>query len=133
MNDLDLNELEVTPAEVVAQMVEEFAAALAETPEFQAWERTSEALQHDAEAQGLAEAFNAKVSSLRMQLMLKAVSPEHEAELHRLQRAFNSRPSVVAQVQAQEALSVVCQAAAGVLSEAVGLDWSTACQQGCCG
>lgn len=132
MPDLDLNELELAPASVVKQAARDFAATLAETPQFKAYEAAADRLNQDMEAQRAIAAFETKQQSLQAMLMLNAVSEADQAELQRLQRAFSSLPSVVAYFQAQAALMTLCQATGDFLSQAIGLDYAAACGSGCC-
>jgi cell fate (sporulation/competence/biofilm development) regulator YlbF (YheA/YmcA/DUF963 family) len=99
MNDYDLNELELALTEVVRQAARDFAAALAETPQFRAYEEAVERLNHDTMAQRAIDAFQAKQQSLQAMLMLNAVSEADKAELQRLQNAFSSVPAVMAYAQ----------------------------------
>jgi cell fate (sporulation/competence/biofilm development) regulator YlbF (YheA/YmcA/DUF963 family) len=132
MNNYALNELELAPPEVVRQAARDFAAALAETPQFRAYEEATERLNHDVEAQRVIDAFQAKQRALQAMLLLNAVSDADKAELQRLQRAFASTPAVVAYAEAQADLMAICQAAADWLSEAIGLNYAAACGSGCC-
>jgi len=132
MNDFALNELELAPPEVVIQSARDFAAVLAETPQFRAYEEAVERLNHDTVAQRAIDAFQAKQQSLQAMLMLNAVSEVDKAELQRLQRAFSSAPTVVAYAQAQADLMAICRASADRLSEAIGLNYAAACGSGCC-
>jgi cell fate (sporulation/competence/biofilm development) regulator YlbF (YheA/YmcA/DUF963 family) len=109
-----------------------FAQSLAESAEFQAYERASERLSQDETAQKAIRAFQNKQMSLQMMLRLNAVSPEDRAELESLQKAFMDQPSVMAYLKAQEELSALCQAAANLLSERIGLSYTAACGPGCC-
>lgn len=109
-----------------------FAQALAESSEFQAFEQAAECLKQDETAQQVIRAYQTKQQSLQMMLMLNAVSPQDQAEMERLQKAFLSAPSVAAYLQAQEDLNVLCQEAAGLLSERIGLSFTAACGPGCC-
>jgi hypothetical protein len=83
MSDFDLNELEVAPPEVVRQSARDFAVALAETPQFKAYEEATDRLNHDTAAQQAIDAFQAKRESLRAMLLLNAVSEADQAELQR--------------------------------------------------
>ncbi len=132
MTDFALNELELAPPEVVRQSARDFAAALAETPQFRAFEEATDRLNRDAEAQRAIDAFQAKQQSLQALLMLNAVSEADKAELQRLQRVFSSTPAVVAYAEAQANLMVICQGAADWLSEAIGLNYAAVCGSGCC-
>ena len=132
MTDVALNELELAPPEVVRQSARDFAAALAETPQFKAYDEAAERLNHDVEAQRVIDEFQAKRQALQAQLMLNAVSEADKAELQRLQDAFSNTPAVMAYAQAQADLMAICQAAADWLSEAIGLNYAAACSSGCC-
>jgi ribosomal protein L31 len=65
-----------------------FAQALAESPEFQAFEQAGERLSRDETAQNAIQAFQKKQQSLQMIQMLNAVSPEDQLELDRLRKTF---------------------------------------------
>jgi cell fate (sporulation/competence/biofilm development) regulator YlbF (YheA/YmcA/DUF963 family) len=132
MNDYELNELELAPASVVKQAARDFAATLAETPQFRAYEEAADRLNHDAGAQRAIDAFETRQQSLQAMLMLNAVSAADKAELQRLQRAFSSLPAVVAYAQAQANLMTMCQTTADLLSQAIGLDYAAVCGPGCC-
>ena len=132
MTDVALNELELAPPEVVRQAACDFAAVLAETPQFKAYEEAAERLNHDPVAQRAIDAYQAKRESLQAMLMLNAVSEADQAELQRLQNVFSSAPAVMAYAQAQADLMAICQAVADGLSEAIGLNYAAACSSGCC-
>ncbi len=128
----ELNELEIAPPIVVKQAARNFAAALVETPQFKAFEQTSERVRQDEAAQRAIGAYQTKQMSLRAVLMLNAVSAQDQAELEQLRQAFLSDPTVAAYLQAQEDLTALCQAAANVLSQRIGLSFTAACGPGCC-
>ncbi|NTU61861.1 MAG: YlbF family regulator, partial [Chloroflexi bacterium] len=107
MSGFDLNELELAPPEVVRQAAHDFAAALAETPQFKACEGATARLNHDTAAQRAIDAFQAKQESLQALLLLNAVSDADRAELQRLQNTFSSTPAVVAYAQAQADLMTI--------------------------
>ena len=109
-----------------------FAQALAESDEFQAFERATDGLRQDETAQRAIEAYQTKQQSLQVSLMLGALSTEEQAELERLRQAFLSHPTVAAYLQAQENLTAICQAAADLLSQRIGLSFTAACGPGCC-
>jgi cell fate (sporulation/competence/biofilm development) regulator YlbF (YheA/YmcA/DUF963 family) len=98
---------------------------------FQRFEQASERLQADAAAQAAMNAFQQKQRSLHALLMLNAVSPADRSELERLQEVFFGQPTVTALLEAQEDLRAVCRAAAGILSERIGLPFAAACGPGC--
>lgn len=132
MIDVALNDLELAPPAVVEQAVHDFAGALAETPQFKAFEEAAERLRHDEAAQRTMGAYQAKQQSLQMMLMLNAVNAEEGAELERRRQAFLSEPAVAAYLQAQEDLTAVCRTAADLLSQHIGLSFVSACGPGCC-
>lgn len=53
---------------------------------------------------------------------LGAAGDEQRAELERLRSTYLALPIVAAYLQAEADLRIVCQAANGILSQAVGLD-----------
>jgi cell fate (sporulation/competence/biofilm development) regulator YlbF (YheA/YmcA/DUF963 family) len=132
MPDFELNELELAPPEVVRQSARDFAAALADTPQFKAYEEAVERLNHDTLAQRAIDAFQTKQQSLQAMLMLNAVSEADRAELQHLQNAFSSAPAVVAYAEAQADLMAICRASADWLSQAIRLNYAAACGSGCC-
>ncbi len=132
MTDVAANELELAPPAVVLQSARDFAAALVETPQFQAYEVAAERLNQDVEAQRVIDAYKAKREALQAQLLLNAVSETDRAELQCLQDAFSNTPAVMAYAQAQADLMAICQAAADWLSEVIGLNYTAACRSGCC-
>lgn len=132
VTDLFTTELDIAPPSAVRQAAGDFARALAGTPEFQAFEAASHALQQDTDAQAAMDAYQRKVESLRALLMLDAVAPEDQAELDRLRLDFATRPSVAAYSTAEQALAALCQDTANLLSADIGLNFASACGSGCC-
>ena len=127
--------LEAEAAEAEAEVrvaARAFAEALAESAEFQAFEQTADRLRQDETAQRAIGAYQTKQQSLEAMLMLNAVSAADQAELEQLRQAFLSHPTVAAYLQAQENLTAMCQAAADVLSQRIGLSFTAACGPGCC-
>lgn len=110
-----------------------FAQALAETPQFKALEQAGEALDQNLPAQQAIAAYQAKQQSLQMMLKLNMVSPEERLELTRLHQVMLAEPTVATYLQAQADFVLVCQAAATMLSERIGLNFAAACRPGCCG
>lgn len=109
-----------------------FAQALAESAEFQAFEQAADRLRQDKPAQQAILAYQNKQQSLQIMLRLNAVNSQDQAELERLQKEFVNQPSVAAFLQAQDALTALCQAAANLLTERIGLSFTAACGPGCC-
>jgi len=123
---------EAATSEDVREAARAFAQALGETPEFRAYEETAERLREDEVAQQIRADLMAKQRSLQMLLRLNAVPAEDQAELTRLREAFYSQPAVMAHLKAQEGLTALCQAGADLLSQRIGLSFTTACGPGCC-
>jgi cell fate (sporulation/competence/biofilm development) regulator YlbF (YheA/YmcA/DUF963 family) len=133
MNDIELTELDATPPAVVHTTARDFAVALAETPQFKTFEQANEALNNDVSALQALSAYQAKVKSLRALLMLNAVSEVDQAELERLKNAYVTRSTVQAYAVAEAELTSLCQQAAELISEAIGLNYAAACGASCCG
>jgi cell fate (sporulation/competence/biofilm development) regulator YlbF (YheA/YmcA/DUF963 family) len=133
LNHKELNDLEIASPSVVRQAAYDFAAALVDTPQYAKFVAASERLNKDAEAQQAMQAFQEKQLSLQMLLQLNAVGLEDRAELERLSQAFLSKPSVQAYFEAQAGLTSICQAAAELISQSIGLNYSAICGSSCCG
>ena len=133
MNKIDLNDIEVASPSVVHTAARDFAAALAETPQFKAFEGAYEAFSNDPAAHQALSAYQAKAKSLRAMLMLNAISEAERAELERLQNDYVTRQSVQAYTVAEAELTSLCQQAAGMISEAIGLNYTASCGASCCG
>lgn len=110
-----------------------FAAALAETPAFRAFEEASVRFREDERAQEAFRAYQAEQRTLQPFLMMGAASDEQRAELARLYEAFMAEPSAADLLESQASLAALCQAIDGLLSERVGLRFAATCSPGCCG
>jgi len=119
--------------EQVVQAARDFAEALSETPQFQAWEQAAWAVRQDQAAQAMAQELQTMQRELEPLLMLGAASGEQRSELERLRSAYLVLPTVVACVQAEADLRTLCQAANEVLSQVAGLDFAANSASGCCG
>ena len=131
MTKIVQDEVELTPPSAVLQAARHFAEALADTAQFKAFELATEQMSHDEAAQHAMAAYRSKQSSLQAMLRLNAVSGRDRDELERLRQEFLSNPSIAAQLQAQEDLTGLCQAAAAELSQRIGLSFTAACGPGC--
>jgi cell fate (sporulation/competence/biofilm development) regulator YlbF (YheA/YmcA/DUF963 family) len=131
--DLLENDLDIAPTSVVLQAASDFAAALAATPQFQAFEQASERFRLDQAAQQAMQAYQQKQQSLRALWMLNAVSADQRAELEQLQNAFINQPVVQEYFAAQTELASLCQMLGDMLSESIGLNYAAACGVSCCG
>jgi cell fate (sporulation/competence/biofilm development) regulator YlbF (YheA/YmcA/DUF963 family) len=132
MTDVTVNELELAAPAAILQAARDFGQALAETQQFKALEAANERLRADKVAQGAMQAYQKKQQALQMMQMLNAVSAEEGAELERLREAFMAAPAVAAYLQAQEDFTILCRAAADVLTNSIGLSFTAACGPGCC-
>src|SRR5512134_867780 len=107
MDNMQLTEIEIAPPSVVRSAGRDFAAALADTPQFKAFEQAYDALTHDAAAQQTVAAYQAKVESLRALLMLNAVSESERAELEQLQEDYLACASVQTYAAAEAELTAI--------------------------
>jgi len=133
MRNLVFDDIEIAHVEVAKRAARDFAAALAETQQFKAFEQTYEILSHDVAAQQALSAYRGKAESLRALLMLNAVSEAERAELERLKQDYLTRASVQAFAAAEAELTALCQQAAGMISAAIGLNYAASCGASCCG
>lgn len=109
-----------------------FAAALVESPEYQAFDQAQLRLRRDPAAQEAVRAFRERQQSLQMMIRLGALSEPDRQELRRLQREMLAQPTVQAHVEAQERLSSLCGEVAELISEVIGLSFAASCGPGCC-
>ena len=133
MDDQVSDDIEIAPRSVVLSAARDFAAVLAETPQFQSFEQAAERFRQDQVAQQAMEAYREKQMDLRPLLMLNALSDEQRTELESLQNAFVNQPVVQEYSKAQMELASLCQALGDALSESIGLNYAAACGVGCCG
>ncbi len=133
MNNIQLNDIEVDSPSVVLTTALGFATVLSETPQFKAFEQAYEAFNNDVAAHQSLSAYQDKAKSLRAVLMLNAVSETERAELESLKNDYMKRPSVQAYAVAEAELTALCQQTAGIISEAIGLNYAAACGASCCG
>ena len=133
MEDTLSENIENASPSVVMQAARDFAASLAETPQFKAFELTAYAFRQNQAAQQAMQAYQQKQQSQRALLMLNALSTEQRDELERLQSAFINQPVVQEYFTAQAELATLCQALGDALSESIGLNYAAACGVSCCG
>ena len=126
-------DIEMASPSVVKQAARDFAAALAETPQFIAFEQAAYAFRQDQTAQQAMQAYQQQQQSLRALLMLNALNAEQRDELERLKSAFINQPVVQEYFTAQAELATLCQALGDALSESIGLNYAAACGVSCCG
>ena len=133
MNNKTLDELETAPPSIVLTAARDFAAALAETPQFKSFEQAAERFRSDQTAQQAMSVYRDKQKELRPLLMLNALSAEQQTELESVKNAFLDQPIVQGYFKAQAELVTLCQAVGDTLSESIGLDYAAACGVSCCG
>jgi cell fate (sporulation/competence/biofilm development) regulator YlbF (YheA/YmcA/DUF963 family) len=133
MNNKTLDELETAPPSIVLTAARDFAAALAETPQFKSFEQAAERFRSDQTAQQAMSVYRDKQKELRPLLMLNALSAEQQIELESAKSAFLDQPIVQGYFKAQAELVTLCQAVGDTLSESIGLDYAAACGVSCCG
>lgn len=121
-----------TTQEAVQRAARAFAAALAATPQYTAFERAAEALESDAEANRIINDYEQLQHSLYMMTMLGAVSPEDQADFDALQEALRTNETITAYSQSQADLAVLCQEAGSLLSQRIGINFAAACGKSCC-
>ncbi len=114
------------------QAAREFAAVLAETREYQAFDQAQLRLRRDPFAQEAIRAFQEKQQALGWQVRYGLMSDAEREELRQLQQEMLAQPAVRTYVQAQERLSLLCQEVAGLVSEVIGLNFAASCGPGCC-
>jgi cell fate (sporulation/competence/biofilm development) regulator YlbF (YheA/YmcA/DUF963 family) len=133
MNHEVNEEIEIASTSIVKQAARDFAAALAETPQFKAFEQAAYAFRNDQAAQQAMQALQQKQQSLRPLMQLNALSNIQHEELMELQSAFTSQTVVQEYFSAQAELTTLCQALGDELSGAIGLNYAAACAASCCG
>lgn len=133
MNDKVFDNIEIAPPAVVKQAARNFAAAVAETPQFKAFEQVAERFRQDQTAQQALRAYQEKQSSWRALLMLNALSTEQRAELESLQNAFVNQPVVQEYFKAQTEFAALCQTLGDAISGSIDLNYAAACGVSCCG
>ncbi|MDW7755944.1 MAG: YlbF family regulator [Brevefilum sp.] len=134
MEKLKLNELEIASKSVVMDSAQRFTEALAESPQFRAFEDVYQAFRDDNIAQTAYKALRDKQESLSMMMTLNAIDEEERSMLNKLESQFLSLQSVQRYIEAQNALIALCQEIGDIFSDAVGLNFGLACRVGgCCG
>ncbi len=109
-----------------------FAEALAETPEFRAFEEAAVVYRQDHDALQAVRSYQEKQRSVQVMQRLDMLTEDELAELKRLRQAMMDQPRVCAYIEAQNALVLVCQTAAQELSQVIEVDFARACAPGCC-
>jgi len=114
------------------QAARDFAAVLAKTPEFEAFDEAQWRLHNDGAAQTAIRAFQERQQSLRMMAMLGMLSDADRRDLQRLHAEMLAQPAVQVYAEAQERLSQMCQEVDRIISQDIGIDFAANCGTGCC-
>lgn len=122
---------EISEAEAL-QAAREFAAALADTPAYQAFDQAQIRMRRDPAAQTALRAFQEKQQDLAWQLQFGLANAAEREDLRRLQQAMLAQPAMRDYMEAQEQLAVMCREVAGLISEVIGLNFAASCGPGCC-
>lgn len=125
--------LEIAPTGVVLQAARNFAAALAESPQFKAFEEASQRLNRDQAAQAAIKAFQEQQQAWQALIMLNALNAEQKAYLDSLKDSLMNQATVQNYLSAQNELATLCQYLGDQLSDALGLNYASACGVSCCG
>jgi cell fate (sporulation/competence/biofilm development) regulator YlbF (YheA/YmcA/DUF963 family) len=133
MDRTGVNDIEVASPEVVHAAGRNFAAALAQTPQFKAFEQAYDTLSQDSAAQEALLAYQTKAEAVRTLRKRNTPSEAEYAELERLKNDYLGRPTVLAYTAAEAELTALCQQAAGMISAAIGLNYAAVCGASCCG
>jgi cell fate (sporulation/competence/biofilm development) regulator YlbF (YheA/YmcA/DUF963 family) len=80
-----------------------FSEALAESEQFKAFEDAYQAFRQDDDVQSAYQALRSKQESLRMMMMLNAVSDEERQALKELENQFYGKETVQRYITAQDA------------------------------
>ena len=126
------NETDAEPSDV-ERAARRFAAALAETPTFRAFEEASVRFSNDEHARAAYRAFQERQRELQPMIMLGAASKEQKAELDQMYQAFMSEHSASGLLDAQASLAALCSQLDIVLSQRLGIPFAATCSPGCCG
>ena len=133
MDDTVFENIETASPSVVKQAARDFAAVLAESPQFKTYELAAYTFRKDQAAQLAMLAFQQKHQSLRSLIMLNALSVEQNDELERLRCAFVDQLVVQEYFSAEAGLAALCQVLGDTISESIGLNYTAACAAACCG
>jgi len=134
MKDQVNEDIEIASTSIVKQAARDFAAALAETPQFKAFKQADYAFRQNQTAQQALIALQQKQQSLRPMMLLNALSPDQRLELQSLQNAYSNQPVVREYFSSQAELAALCQVLGDQLSQAIGLNYASICaSSSCCG
>jgi cell fate (sporulation/competence/biofilm development) regulator YlbF (YheA/YmcA/DUF963 family) len=133
MNDQVNEDIEIASTSIVKQSARDFASALAETPQFKAFEQAAYTFRIDQSAQQAMQALQQKQQSLRPLMQRNALNNIQREELLELQSAFTCQTVVQEYFSTQAELTTLCQVLGDELSVAIGLNYAAVCVASCCG
>ena len=127
MNGVDLQAaaLEKAPA---------LARAVGESPSFKAFEAAQEALMADQEVDRKLQDYQRRQQEVWFARTWGGGDSVQEAALEEEWRVLSQTPTLRAYLRAQEQLTDVLRAVAGMISQEIGIDYGAACAPagGCC-
>jgi len=116
------------------QAARDFAVALVDTSQYQAYQNACEGLDQDSAAQEIIQTFLTRQKEMQISQSLGIATEKDREAFEQLRQAMQDRPSISAYLQAQASLASICQAAGDLLYEHTGINFgSSACSSGCCG
>lgn len=118
--------------EEVTHAARAFAEALSETAEFQIFEQAMWNLHQDKPTQALAQQLQAMQVELEPLHLLGVPHQVNSAEFEQLQSTYLNMPTVVAYMEAEDNLRLICQKVNQVISAAAGVDFAAQCNTGGC-
>jgi cell fate (sporulation/competence/biofilm development) regulator YlbF (YheA/YmcA/DUF963 family) len=110
------------------------ALAVGESPSFKAFEAAQEALMADHEVNRRLQDYQRRQQEAWFARTWGGEDSAQEAALEEEWRALSQSPSLQAYLRAQERLTDVLRAVAGMISQEIGIDYGAACAPagGCC-
>jgi cell fate (sporulation/competence/biofilm development) regulator YlbF (YheA/YmcA/DUF963 family) len=110
------------------------ALAIGESPSFKAFEAAQEALMADREVNRRLQDYQRRQQEVWFARTWGGGDSAQEAALEEEWRALSQTPTLRAYLQAQESLTDLLRAVAGVISQEIGIDYGAACAPagGCC-
>lgn len=110
------------------------ARAVGESPSFKAFEAAQEALMEDQEVNRKLQDYQRRQQEVWFARTWGGGDSAQEAALEEEWRVLSRTPTLRAYLRAQEQLTDVLRAVAGMISQEVGIDYGAACAPagGCC-
>jgi cell fate (sporulation/competence/biofilm development) regulator YlbF (YheA/YmcA/DUF963 family) len=127
MNEVDLQAAALEKARALA-------LAIGESPDFRAFEGAQEALMADREVNRRLQDYQRRQQEVWFARTWGGADSAQEAALEEEWRALSQTPTLRAYLRAQEQLTDVLRAVAGMISQEIGIDYGAVCAPagGCC-